>query len=446
MPPTDALHAALANALQRHTSPGQKLVLGLSGGIDSVSLLHALRHPAFSHHHVSCVHIHHGLSPHADAWADFCVALCARYGLALRVERVVIDRADPAGIEGAARAARQRVFAQLNADVVLTAHHQNDQAETLLLQLLRGAGPKGLAAMAEWQPRAGGRAAQLRPWLPIPRAQIERYAREHALQWIVDESNSDTAYRRNFVRHELLPLLARRFPSVVPTLARSAALQADASALLDDLAALDAQTCVKDDRLDCGCLAALSSARARNLLRWFIARRGMRMPSERRLDEGLRQLLHAAHDARVRVTIAPGIELRRFRNGAYLVPARACVSQAPVRWHGEPVVRLEQAALEIVFHPVHGTGLSLAKLNAARVELGVRRGGERLRVEKNGVHRSLKNLLHEAGLPPWQRACVPLLWCEGRLAWADGIGCAADFLATAHEAGVMPVSRASVIA
>lgn len=446
MPPIEPLYAALANALQRPTAPCQKLVVALSGGIDSVSLLHALRHPEFSHYEVSCVHVHHGLSPHADAWADFCEALCARYGLALIVHRIVVNRNDPAGIEGAARTARQQVFAQLDADVVLTAHHQNDQAETILIQLLRGAGPKGLAAMPEWQYHPAWRAAQLRPWLQITRTQIEHYAREHALAWIDDESNSDTAYNRNYLRHTLLPLLAQRFPSVVPTLARSGALQAEASELLQDLAKRDAESCVTGERLDCRCLAGLSLPRARNLLRWFIEQQGLRMPSERRLDEGLRQLLHAAHDARVSVTIHPGVELRRYRHGAYLVPVRACAQQAAVRWQGEPTLRLESAGWEIALNPVRGTGLSLAKLHAAQVELGVRRGGERMRLTKNGVHRSLKNLLQEVALPPWRRACVPLLWCDGQLAWADGIGFDADYLATADEPGIVPLCRASGVA
>lgn len=442
----ERLHAALANALQRHAVPGQKLVLGLSGGIDSVALLHALQHPGFAGYPLFCVHVHHGLSPHADAWADFCEALCAKFQIPLVIHRVTINRLDAAGIESAARTARRQVFAQLDADVVLTAHHQNDQAETLLLQLLRGAGPKGLAAMPEWQHHPAWRAAQLRPWLEVTRAQIEHYARDHELAWIDDESNSDTEYNRNYLRHTLLPLLAHRFPSVVPTLARSAALQAEASELLQALAKCDAEQCVTADRLDCSCLADLSLPRARNLLRWFIEQQGLRMTSERRLDEGLRQLLHAAHDARVSVTIHPGIELRRYQRGAYLVPVRASAKQAPVRWQGEPTLRLDAAGWEIALNPVRGEGLSVAKLNAAQVELGVRQGGERLRLVRNGVHRSLKNLLQEAGLPPWQRACIPLLWCDGKLAWASGIGFDADYLATADEPGVMPACHATRVA
>ena len=441
MPFPERLHAALASALQRHALPGQKLVLGLSGGIDSVAMLHALQHPHFSGYERSCVHVHHGLSPNADAWADFCAQLCAGLQVPLVIQRVTVNRHDSAGIEGAARTARRQVFEQLDAEFVLTAHHQNDQAETLLLQLLRGAGPKGLAAMAEAQVHPDWQARQLRPWLQVTRSQIEQYAQQHALAWIDDESNHDHAYSRNYLRHALMPLLEKRFPATVPVLARAATLQADALEILGDMARSDAQDCLHSDHLDCTCLAQLSLPRARNLLRWFIEQHGCPMPSERRLDEGLRQIMHAAPDAHVRVAIAPGFELRRYRGAAYLVPVRQCMQQTAVIWHGEPQLHLEQAQCHVLMTSLKGAGLSKTRLQHAHVEVGVRRGGERLRLSKNGPHRSLKNLLQEAHLPPWQRACVPLLWCDGELAWVSGIGFGADFLASPEEAGIVPVKQ-----
>ena len=443
LPSNKRLDEALTAVLERHVAPGQRLVLGLSGGIDSVVLLHVLLEHQRSHPFtLACVHVHHGLSPHADAWAGFCEQLCRAKGISISVHRVSLNRFDPAGLEAAARAERRKLFACMDADFVLTAHHQNDQAETLLLQLLRGAGPKGLAAMAEMQHCDGWRAALLRPFLSVSREDIAHYARQHALAWVEDESNTDTAYSRNYLRHALMPLLSARFPAAVPTLARGAGLQAEASELLQDLANIDAKPSVAGERLDCERLAGLSLPRARNLLRWFIDRQGLRMTSERRLDEGLRQLLHASHDARVSVTIHPGTELRRFRGGAYLVPVRVCAAQAAVCWQGEPALRLQQAGWDITLHPMQGGGLSLARLQATRVELGVRQGGERIRLVKNGAHRSLKNLLQESALPPWQRACLPLLWCDGQLVWAHGIGLDADYLALADEAGVLPVGTA----
>ena len=415
--------------------------MGLSGGIDSVAMLHALQHPNFFDYQLSCVHVHHGLSPHADAWADFCEALCVGLQVPLKIHRVTVNRDDPAGIEGAARTERRQVFAQLDVDFVLTAHHQNDQAETFLLQLLRGAGPKGLAAMAESQHHPEWQALQLRPLLQVTRAQIEHYAHEHALAWLDDESNSDLAYSRNYFRHAVVPLLEKRFPATVPVLARAATLQAEALAVLNDMARLDAQECIHEDQLDCTCLAQRTLPRARNLLRWFIEQQGCLMPSERRLDEGLRQILHAASDAQVRVTIAPQFELRRYRGAAYIVPVQRCLEQAALIWHGEPQLHLEQAQCHVVMTSAQGVGLSSTRLQRAHVEVGVRRGGEHLRLVQNGPLRSLKNLLQEAHLPTWQRACLPLLWCDGELAWVSGIGFGADFLASPEELGIVPVKQ-----
>src|SRR5512143_4376203 len=170
------LVSSVADALARHVFPSARLALALSGGLDSVVLWHALLalRDAFSFE-LRAVHVHHGLSPRADEWADFCTRLCAAGAVELTVHRVQIARNDPAGIEAAARRERQRIFSGLDADFVLTAHQQDDQAETLLLQLLRGAGPKGLASMAEVQRRPGWRAAQLRPLLGVPRDAIQAY-------------------------------------------------------------------------------------------------------------------------------------------------------------------------------------------------------------------------------------------------------------------------------
>lgn len=441
--PSKRLSETLAAVLNRHVARGERLVLGLSGGIDSVVLLHLLRQHQTAHaFELACVHVHHGLSPNADAWAEFCAELCGIYGIALDIHRVTVNRDDPAGLEAAARAARREVFARVDADFILTAHHQNDQAETLLLQLMRGAGPKGLAAMAERQQHRGGKATQLRPLLGITREAIAQYAKQHTLAWVDDESNNNTAHSRNYLRHSLMPHLIERFPAAISTLAHGAVLQAEAAALLKDLALIDAAKCVLDDRLDCGYLAALSNPRARNLLRWFIAQHGLRMPSERRLDEALRQVLHASQDANVRIEINPGAELRRYRGDAYLVPIRVCASQSPLRWQGESTLRLEQAGWDVMMNPVRGTGLSLARLSAAHVELGVRQGGERMRLTPNGAHRSLKNLLQESTLPPWQRACVPLLRCDGELVWVNEIGLDTEYLAAPDEPGIMPICRA----
>ncbi len=436
-PPSKLPVALVAGVLARHVPPHARLTLALSGGLDSVVLLHALvalrdQHP-FG---LRAVHVHHGLSPHADDWAGFCGRLCAAHAVELVVHRVQIARDDPAGIEAAARRARQCIFADLDTDFLLTAHQQDDQAETLLLQLLRGAGPKGLAAMAEMQTPSGWRAALLRPLLNVARADLLHTAQERGLAWVDDESNRDTRYRRNALRQQVMPLLERHFPGAGGTLARAAALQADAADLLDDLARLDAREAIAADRLDCAMLARLSTPRARNLLRHFIDRHGLPMPSLRRLDEALHQLRDAQADARVRVPLGQ-VELWRYRGGAYLVPVPP-PGAGPVRWRGEATIWIPSAGVSVHMAAATGQGLRQAALAAGEVTFGVRAGGERLRLHAGGPRRSLKNLLQEHAIPPWQRERLPLLWCDGRLAWAAGIGFEADLCAAPGEAGVMP--------
>lgn len=434
--PNNAVVDAVAASLDRHVAPHARLVLALSGGLDSVVLLHALlalrdRHPF----RLQAVHVHHGLSAQADAWAGFCARLCAAHGIELALRRVHIVRTDPAGIEAAARRERQRIFAALDADHVLTAHQQDDQAETLLLQLLRGAGPKGLAAMAELLHRPGWQAAHLRPLLNVTRAAVRAHAQAHGLAWVEDDSNPDPRYRRNALRQQVMPLLAAHFPGSSATLARAAALQAEAAGLLDELARLDAAAAIAGDRLDCAALSALPVARARNLLRYFIGLCGQPMPSARQLEEALHQLRDARHDAQVCVRIGLA-EIRRFRGGAHVVPAMRA-APAPLAWRGEDELVLPGAG-RLRLHPAMGEGLQRNRLAHGRVTLGPREGGERLRLTPQGPARSLKNLLQERAVAPWLRDTLPLLKCDGALIWADGLGCHADWRAAANEPGLVP--------
>ena len=435
--PNKAIVSVVAACLARHVPPHARLTLALSGGLDSVVLLHALhalRHHPFDLH---AVHVHHGLSSRADDWAHFCALSCAALSVELSVHRIRIAESDPAGFEAAARRERRQIFAALDTDFLLTAHHKNDQAETLMLQLLRGAGPKGLSAMAELQHLPDWQAAQLRPLLTLTRADLWRYAQFHALSWVEDESNLDTRYRRNALRQQVMPLLDAHFPGVSNTLARAAALQADAAELLDDLARLDAQAAIAGARLDCRILAALSVPRGRNLLRYFIGLQGWPMPNARRLNEALHQLLDAHQAARLCVNLG-GADLHRFRDGAYLVPARALPVQAPKVWRGEPFIELEALGLRVAFTPTVGAGLKRSLLEAGRIELRLRAGRERMRMTPGGPHRTLKNLLQESTIPPWERDQLPLLLCDGRLVWAARLGFDADFRAGPGEAGVMP--------
>jgi tRNA(Ile)-lysidine synthase len=372
------------------------------------------------------------------------------------VVRVKVRGGD--SLEAAARAARYDALFSQKVDYVVLAHNQDDQAETVLLQLLRGAGVKGLAAMplvrrnegggrrAEGKTRKKGHPSSLiphplivRPLLDIPRAQIEAYARKHKLAWVEDESNADIYFLRNFLRRDILPLLGGRFPAYRTTLARSARHFAEASQLLDELAAQDGAEYLRSGALQVAGLRKLPRARARNLLRHFLAGRGVIMPNAERLEEGLRQSLTAREDTAVCIDLGD-CELRRFA-GALHVVDKMPVPDAKFsrRWSGERKLALPELGGVLSMRKDRGAGISLARLQVKPVSIRVRGGGERLQPDCRRPRRSLKNLLQEAAVAPWQRERVPLLFCGDILVWVPGVGIACDFQAQEGEPAIVPV-------
>ncbi len=442
-PPGDAVAAAVAEAIAAAKAAVARtrtlrIAVGLSGGRDSMALLDALAAAGPAHGiAVSAVHVDHGLSPHAGAWSDFCALECATRGVPLTVHRVAVSRTARSGIEAAARAARYRVYDAVEADVVALAHHADDQAETLLLQLVRGAGPHGLAAMPMLRTRNGA-PALLRPFLALPRRAIDAYARARGLAFVDDESNADVALRRNFVRHELLPRLAAAFPGCPATLARAASHQAEAALLCDELAAIDAREALAmgadgGETLDRHAFAALDGRaphRARNVLRWFLRRHGLRAPSAARLSAMQRQLVSAAGDARVRLA-HDGVELGVHR-GRIVVHAPPVTAFA-LPWRGEAELELPHGTLE--FAPAEGRGLALSSLERGPIVVRPRGGGERIRLGEGRPRQSLKRLLQSAGVPAWQRDALPLVWCGDALAAVPGIGVDVAFAAHGEAPG-----------
>lgn len=287
------------------------MVVGLSGGIDSVILLHAVSAAGLS---VSALHVHHGLSPLADAWTTFCETLCAARQIKLKVERVVVERASADGLEAAARRARHEAYDGVAADWLLLAHHQGDRAETMLFNLLRGAGLRGAGALRERNGRI------LRPLLTVTRADIRAYAEAQSLSWVEDESNTDTRFSRNFLRHRVLPDIDARFPAASARLARAADRFAEASDLLDELALLDIGAEAPQFPVDIRLLDKLTEPRARNVLRFLLSRAGVGIPSEERLTEALRQCLTAAPDRHPAIFFGGWI-LRRRRARVFLEAA-----------------------------------------------------------------------------------------------------------------------------
>jgi tRNA(Ile)-lysidine synthase len=435
----DIVTSTARGALESFGVSGKRVVVGLSGGVDSVVLLHCLERiaPALGCE-LTALHVHHGLSRNADAWSQFCEHLCAELCVPCNVVRVRVERRHALGVEAAAREARYRVYRAQQADLVALAHHQDDQAETVLLQLLRGAGVRGLSAMAKVRSLdRTGRLRLGRPLLDLTRAQILAYARAANLAWVEDESNADLAMDRNFLRANIMPMVVQRFPAASMTLQRAAENAAEAARLLDDLARLDARGAVDENSIEVSGLAALSGDRARNLLRWFIEQQDLALPSRDRLEEALRQALDARRDATLEVALGAAL-LRRHRGRIYLEPRTKQVGVDWQReWRGETRVELPRALGTVQFEPAVGAGLSLQRLREPAV-IRPRSGGERMRLGPGGRSRTLKNLLQEAGVPHWRRDRLPLLFCANDLVWVPEIGFDCRYVAQSGEAGVLP--------
>jgi tRNA(Ile)-lysidine synthase len=450
------LATRVAAQLKSVVRPADRLLVGFSGGVDSVALLDSLvRLRRSLRFRLAALHVNHQLSPNAGRWSAFCKNFCRERGVPFSSVKVRVARGD--SMEAAARAARYAAYTREPADYVVLGQHQDDQAETVLLQLLRGAGVRGLAAMPILR-REEGRASRvegrptrhptpdtrhstpaiLRPLLDVTRSEILAHAAARKLKWVEDESNANTYFQRNFLRHEVLPVIARRFPGYRGTLARSAQHLAEASRVLDEVAAADAAGQMEEGTLAVEALRRLPVARAKNLLRYFLAERGASMPAAERLDEALRQALSAKDDARVLVDIGD-FELRRFDGRLHAVPKLAAPRPGYARrWRGEKKVRLPELGGVLAMERGRGDGISVARLRGRPVTIRVRRGGERLQPDARRPRRSLKNLLQEARVPPWERERLPLLHRGGRLVWAPGIGVDCAFQASRNEPALQP--------
>ena len=430
------LQERVSDTLAPVAPQGCSLLVGLSGGIDSVVLLHLLARlsPQFSWH-ISALHVHHGISPYADKWAVFCAELCAKYSIPLQVDRVDISPLRDMGIEAAARQLRHAALARQQVDYIALAHHRDDQAETLLLQLLRGAGVRGASAMPLLKSEKST-PFLVRPLLDIERGELEAYANEHGLQWVEDDSNEDTSYPRNFLRHRVLPVLEQRFPAYRSTLARSARHFAEAAALLDELAAQDGSSAIKGECLSVEALRRQSSARGKNLLRYFLVQRGAPIPDATRLTEMLRQLCGAGEGAQIRITWQDW-QLCCYRGHAYAMPITQPATDFAMIWQGEAEIILPASHGKLLFERVTGQGLSVAKLQQGVVTLRSRKGSESIQLDAARPRQSMRNLLQRQGVPPWQRALLPLLYCGDEMVLVPGVATSAVYAAQAGENGVL---------
>lgn len=432
-----SVHHFLAHLLHARSFSSTTLLAAFSGGLDSSVLLHVLvTLQTKLRFKLEVMHVHHGLSANADAWADFCLSTCVKYGVPCQVVRVQVDTSHGLGIEAAARHARYAALNQAPADYIVLAHHQDDQAETVMLQLARGAGVKGMSAMAMQDETT----RLIRPLLAVGRADLEEYANEQDLAWIEDESNADKQYARNAMRHAVLPAIAQHYPAITTTLARTANHMAEASGLLDELAAMDAAQAIQTvpyssyTSLHLAALQALSLPRANNLLRFWLAQSAVLMPSTEHLTQLRHQLLTAASSANVKISVGSALSVRRYLGWACLVRDTLPTVVTPVNWHGEPTVSLGHGTLK--FEQVLGQGLSQKMLAAGTLSIQTRAGGETLQPASNRPRRPLKYLWQQAAVPTWLRPQWPLVMLDGQLICVPNVAVDVRWQAQPDEQGL----------
>lgn len=409
-----------------------------SGGLDSHVLLHAMREIASQHPNIQVrvIHVNHGLNSNADAWQKHCERVCSDLGIELISQSVELNIKPGDSIEAAARAARYECFKKLLSfnENLITAHTKNDQAETLLLQLMRGAGVKGLAAMPIKKTFSQGHL--LRPLLTFTREQLEVYANQHALKWIEDDSNSEMRFDRNYMRHQIVPRLQARWPEALTTLTRSAQHCGESAELLDQLADIDLKWVSDETRqsLLISSLAQLSEERQRNILRRWIVWRGYRLPNTKHLKQIVETVLQACEDAQPEVSW-DNAEIRRYQNRLYLMDSLSAHDASQIiPWDLRRPLPLPDHLGTLSVKTVSGHGISAA-LKSDQITVRFRQGGERCQPVGRKETHSLKNLMQEWRVPPWQRDRIPLIYvgetliavlgycvCEGFAAKEDEVG------------------------
>ncbi|MBP9726832.1 MAG: tRNA lysidine(34) synthetase TilS [Gammaproteobacteria bacterium] len=407
-----------------------------SGGVDSHVLLHALvslrQHYKFT---LRAIHIHHGLNAKASDWQRHCELVCQTLDVELSVHALNMSPSQE-NLEACARELRYHYFSSLlqSGDYLLTGHHQDDQAETVVLQLLRGAGPKGMSAM----PASSvlGQGMLLRPFLNISRAELVEYAKQHQLIWIDDDSNQNTRFSRNFIRHEIMPLLKQRWPSAVETIARSAKHCAESEKIVDEYTQPLFNQCVlANNALSVTQLKNLTPIQQKHVVRHWLSYLNYSLPNEDKLANLLHVFLTAHQDKNPMITWG-AVEVRRYQDALIAMPVQATHDASQVfSWNLQSDLRIE--SLGIILQAVSCVGSGIKFHSTQNCEIRFRQGDERVYLAYRKGGRSLKKCFQEWHVPVWERDRVPLLYIDNQLAVIIGYGVCEGFLASGNENGLI---------
>lgn len=409
--------------------------IAYSGGLDSHVLLHVMSTLLKSEQRYTlhAVHINHHLSPNAHKWDEHCAAVCKSLNIPYQSHQVDVKAEVGQSLEAIARQKRYEIFNDIMdpQDCLLTAHHQDDQAETVLLQLLRGAGPKGLSGMPSFGRLSKG--FHWRPLLKYTRANLFSYAEAHNLSWIDDESNFDTQIARNYLRHDVMPLLKEQWPALSKTLSRSAEHCAEAMTFLDELACQDLQILAGKlpNTLSISALCKLNAARQKNVIRYWLQQLALPLPSDIKLQHVCSDILRSRSDAMPLVKWS-GVEMRRHRNALYAMPPLEKISESiEIPWNDLQHPLPLPGSLGSLQATPHAKGIVFP--TNAHLTIRFRQGGERCHLATSQGSRSLKKLFQEWDVPSWQRNRIPLLYCNDQLACVVGYCVCRDFIASSNE-------------
>lgn len=404
---------------------GTAFLVAYSGGVDSSVLLHML-HSAKSNYRFSltALHIDHGIHPQSGSWLEYCSEFCHSLGIKFKSTQLSLSQQFEKISEGDARIAR---YAWLEAqtemgDVLLTAHHQNDQAETFLLNLMRGSGARGLSAIQV--SRNFGKGLLVRPMLNISRSQILEYAAEHELSYIEDTANSDLQHNRNYMRQVVIPSLEQRWPSAVELISHSAALLVNSRSLQASLAQMDADHCKSEGsgflsigyQLSLEKFRLLDEARQVNLIRYWTKFHSLPEPGRKIIENFLDKVISSCSKFMEVGSDELGYRIYLYQNNLYLARSR-CYPNADqsISWNLRDALLLESLGLKLI--PIHsiGEGLSFNRV-MENLSIRFRTGGEKIRLPKRNHSTSLKKLYQEYSIPPWERKVLPLVYCGDELA------------------------------
>ncbi len=417
----------------KHQGEQSELLLGLSGGLDSSVLLFLLAkiQVKFSFN-LKAIHIHHGLNSSADNWLAFCRKKCEYLNIDFYNEKVKVDLDSSLGLEGEARKLRYKAIKKRQKGIVVLGHHQNDQAETLLLQLLRGSGLKGLSAMSEFDLKRNF----WRPMLNIKRQTLEVYAKAHGIEYIEDESNQDEKFDRNFIRQKVLPLIKSRYPASIETLSRAANNIAEGHNLNNLIAIDDSKNHMSVDGkyLCIDGLKKLPKLRAINLIRWWLSLGNLLMPSKKNMDELYRQLKFIKKDSALNLKISKEKSVRAHHDKLFIVNSDIKPSTYNLNWSGEDELHLPNNT-KLQFIRKKSGGLSLSKLGVKSLKIKSRTGGEKLKPFSDQPSRNLKYLFQNADIPLWERDQIPLIFAKKQLVAVPNLGIHHEYQSSEGEIG-----------